>query len=164
MTLSNIRACILALLLMPIVAFAGEKDYSHILDNYDRQTKCLAVALYHEARGESINGQRAVADVIINRAIQSGKSVCKVIKTRGQFSWDTSKVHQAYPKKIDTQHEKARKVMAMIAMGTWESTVGNAMFFLSGNVMPAWAKKMRYVKRVDGHRFYAPRKTTNIVL
>ena len=54
--------------------------------------ECLATNIYHEARGESIIGQKAVAFVTMNRA-KSGKypsNVCNVVFQKGQFSW----VHQ----------------------------------------------------------------------
>ncbi len=51
--------------------------------------QCVAVALWFEARGESIEGQRAVLDVILHRKLQSKKSACHVISRPKQFSWFT---------------------------------------------------------------------------
>lgn len=51
--------------------------------------QCLATALWHEARGESLEGQRAVLDVILHRKLQSKKSACHVIAMPAQFSWFT---------------------------------------------------------------------------
>jgi hypothetical protein len=53
----------------------------------DEQANCIAVAIYHESRGESLDGQLAVARVIMNRAA-SGKypgSWCGVVKQPWQF-------------------------------------------------------------------------------
>lgn len=56
----------------------------------DRQSaQCIAVALWFEARGESIEGQRAVLDVILHRKLQSKKSACRVLEMPGQFPWWT---------------------------------------------------------------------------
>ena len=55
----------------------------------DEQANCIAVAVYHEARGESLEGQLAVARVIMNRAA-SGKyppSWCATVKQPWQFSF-----------------------------------------------------------------------------
>jgi hypothetical protein len=55
----------------------------------DEQANCLATAVYFEARGESLEGQLAVADVVMNRAA-SGKyptSWCEVVKQPWQFSF-----------------------------------------------------------------------------
>ncbi len=53
-----------------------------------RQVTCLAVAVYHESRGESVRGQRAVASVVMNRT-RSGlypNTPCGVVYQRSQFS------------------------------------------------------------------------------
>ena len=55
----------------------------------DEQTNCLATAVYFEARGEAVEGQLAVARVVMNRAA-SGKyppSWCEVVKQPAQFSF-----------------------------------------------------------------------------
>lgn len=54
----------------------------------DGDVRCVAQAVYHEARGESVQGQRAVADVVMNRA-RSGKwgnDACAVVNAPKQFS------------------------------------------------------------------------------
>lgn len=47
--------------------------------------ECIRQTIWAEARGESILGQRAVAHVILNRARKSNKTVCSIVKQRGQF-------------------------------------------------------------------------------
>ena len=50
---------------------------------------CLSLALYHEARGEPLNGQRAVAEVIMNR-VESNRfpdTICGVVMQPNQFSF-----------------------------------------------------------------------------
>jgi spore germination cell wall hydrolase CwlJ-like protein len=57
----------------------------------DQEANCMAVAVYHEARGETLEGQLAVARVIMNRAA-SGKyptTWCGVVKQPWQFSFVT---------------------------------------------------------------------------
>lgn len=51
----------------------------------DRQ--CLVSAVWHEARGESAKGKRAVLEVVIHRAYRSGKTTCEVVSAPGQFPW-----------------------------------------------------------------------------
>ena len=53
--------------------------------------QCLATAIHYEARGEPIEGRRAVLDTITNRMLATGKSACYVIYQRGQFSWVKTK-------------------------------------------------------------------------
>jgi len=49
--------------------------------------RCMMETLYHEARGEGVQGMEAVASVVMNRAKRSKKSVCSVVYERKQFSW-----------------------------------------------------------------------------
>src|SRR3569832_1942068 len=54
---------------------------------------CLALNIYHEARGENIAGQYAVAMVTMNRAKHDKSKVCGVVLKPHQFSWTTKMVH-----------------------------------------------------------------------
>lgn len=50
-------------------------------------TKCLANAIWFEARGQPVKTQAAVLQVIRNRAKRDKKSICDVVKEKGQFPW-----------------------------------------------------------------------------
>lgn len=52
------------------------------------EVRCVAQAVFHEARGESLRGQKAVADVVMNRARSGkwGRNACAVVNAPGQFS------------------------------------------------------------------------------
>lgn len=49
--------------------------------------QCMSWAVWKESRGEGILTQKAVMDVVHNRARASGKSVCSVLRTYGQFPY-----------------------------------------------------------------------------
>ena len=77
---------------------AADTDYSSLSDlvasietdgEMSKDMRCLASAIYFEARGEPLAGQLAVAEVILNRAEAGrfGDSVCEVVKQPGQFSF-----------------------------------------------------------------------------
>ena len=53
----------------------------------EQSKKCIAEAVYFEARNQPFHGQIAVANVIRNRAKRKHKSVCAIIKERKQFSY-----------------------------------------------------------------------------
>ena len=58
------------------------------LANGQQEIRCLAETVYHEARGESIDGQMAVAETVINR-VRSGdfpRTICGVVRQPGQFA------------------------------------------------------------------------------
>src|SRR4051812_14385425 len=57
---------------------------------------CLALNVYHEARGENTIGQYAVAQVTLNRSHDSQKGVCHEVFRPAQFSWTNGLgVHKA---------------------------------------------------------------------
>lgn len=75
-------------------------------------TLCLALNIYYEARGESIAGQIAVTQVVLNR-VYSNKfpnNICDVIQQKNQFSWfwdgksDMPKDHSAWVKSVEIAH------------------------------------------------------------
>jgi N-acetylmuramoyl-L-alanine amidase len=66
-------------------------------------TLCLAMAIYHEARGESLIGRQAIAEVVLNRSEQTSTPICKVVFAPHQFSW--SNRHKLPPKDSNTWQE-----------------------------------------------------------
>lgn len=65
---------------------------------------CLALAIYHESRGEPENGQYAVAEVVVNRSIERNKTICEVIYEPRQFSgsnrWKVPKENKQWERSI----------------------------------------------------------------
>lgn len=119
---------------------------------------CLALNVYHESRGESIEGQRAVAAVTMNRANWDQDKVCDVVFARKQFSWTNgltlANVDQFMPK-----DEKAWKIAKRVAVNVKKdrvrSRVGHATHFHTPAVNPRWNRRMIVVARIGGHIFYA---------
>lgn len=114
---------------------------------------CLAGGIYFESKGESLEGQLAVARVIINRA-QSGRfanSLCGVIYQPGQFSF----VRGGNMPSIRTSSASWRRAVAIaqIAMAdSWDSQAEGALFFHARRVSPGWGKKQ--LASIDNHIFY----------
>jgi spore germination cell wall hydrolase CwlJ-like protein len=105
------------------------------------QELCLALAIYHEARGAE-NDQLAIAHVIYNRMKQTGYSVCATVWADGgsQFQWVRHDV---------TPHELASwRIIQTLALGfmrhpSVDITYGATHFYNAKAVSPAWAH--------DGH-------------
>ena len=117
--------------------------------------KCLATAVYFESKGEPIEGQLAVAQVIMNR-VESGRyagSTCGVIHQAGQFSFSRGGRTAA----ISEGHawRTAQAVAVIAATGNWKEVVGDATAFHATRVSPKWA--MKRVSRIGNHIFYAAR-------
>lgn len=123
----------------------------------DEQARCIAVAVYHEARGESLEGQLAVARVIMNRAA-SGKypsSWCGTVKQPWQFSFVNPRTGQ-FPY-TDTECDAWRK-----AVGVTRLAIANAVPTLSNDVLwyhadyvaPSWGRRLSRVQKIGTHIFY----------
>ncbi|MBS0254590.1 MAG: cell wall hydrolase [Proteobacteria bacterium] len=117
------------------------------------ELKCLAGAIYFEARSESLAGQLAVGRVIVART-QSGRfpdSYCGVVYQPSQFSFVRGR---AMPE-INTDSAMWQNAVAVARIadaGSWQSEAEGALFFHSARVAPHW--RMRRIAQVDNHVFY----------
>ncbi len=112
--------------------------------------ECLARAVYFEARGEPLEGQLAVAQVILNR-VASGRfagTVCAVVNQRGQFSFDRSRTP------ADGRDWRIAKAIAAIAATAgWDAIAPQATAFHATRVAASWTT-MRKVGTIGNHIFY----------
>lgn len=139
----------------------AEADYATLaaavaaqpLDVDDAELNCLAIGVYYESKGEPLEGQLAVAEVILNRA-ESGRfprSVCGVLKQRGQFSFVRGGRLPQPPE--GARAWKTALAVAQVARGDmWDSKVSNALFFHARHVSPGWRRAR--VGSVGNHIFY----------
>ena len=119
----------------------------------DGDMKCLAGAVYFESKGESLEGQLAVARVIINRA-KSGRfadSLCGVVYQPSQFSFVRG--HGMPPIRIESNAWREAVAIAQIAMDdSWNSRAEGALVFHARRVSPGWGKAK--LAMIDNHIFY----------
>lgn len=116
---------------------------------------CLASAIYYEARGETLEGQLAVGQVIVNRA-QSGlfpQDYCGVVAQRGQFSFVRGGDIPT-PPQHSAAWQRASAVARIAHQDMWESRVDDALFFHARHVRPAWANRKLTRASIDSHIFY----------
>jgi spore germination cell wall hydrolase CwlJ-like protein len=117
--------------------------------NIEKEIHCLSLNLHHEARGESIEGIRAVAHVTLNR-VKSGKfanSICKVIKQPGQFSWVGTELDR---KNISIDPKLKQIAFETLVSNTRDNT-GGALYFHNRSVE---GFKKRITAQIDNHIFY----------
>ena len=121
----------------------------------DEQTNCLATAVYFEARGEAVEGQLAVAKVVMNRAA-SGKyptDWCSVVKQPYQFSFVR---HGEFPA-ADTncQAWKRAEAVAELAVANVVPTLSNdVLWYHADYVAPTWRNNLQEVQKIGAHIFY----------
>lgn len=118
----------------------------------DSELNCLAIGVYYESKGEPLAGQLAVAEVILNRTTSGRfpRTVCSVIKQRGQFSFVRGGQLPTPP--ANAQWRKALAVAQVAQKDLWDSPVANALYFHARYVTPGW--KRPRVGTVGNHVFY----------
>ncbi|WP_343225638.1 cell wall hydrolase [Oricola nitratireducens] len=128
-----------------------------------REQKCLAEGVYFEARGEKLEGQAAVAQVILNRVRNPAfpDTICGVVyqndnwRNRCQFSFacDGKRDRVRSPRHWETAQDIA---MAVSAGKIWLKSVGSATHYHAVYVRPRWARTMERKARIGLHVFYRP--------
>jgi spore germination cell wall hydrolase CwlJ-like protein len=122
-------------------------------DELNAEERCLAGAVYFESKGESLEGQLAVARVVMARA-KSGRfpsSLCGVVYQKSQFSF----VRGGKMPSINTGslHWRNAVAISQIALdGSWKSPVEGALFFHARYVSPGW--RLKRIGSIDNHIFY----------
>ena len=129
-------------------------------DDAARAIECLTAAVYYEARSQNDDGQRAVAQVVLNRVRDRAfpDSVCGVVyqgstrRTGCQFSFtcDGSMAFRRDP--ASWMH--ARDIAVSALSGQVYAPIGSATFYHANYVLPWWASSMQRVVAVGTHIFY----------
>lgn len=140
----------------PMYALAGTNSP----DDATRAIECLTAAVYYEARSQSDDGQRAVAQVVLNRVRDRAfpNSVCGVVYqgsqrlTGCQFSF-TCDGSMAAPRQ-PASWARAREIAVAALSGQVYAPVGSATFYHANYVNPWWASSMDKVAVVGAHIFY----------
>ena len=128
---------------------------------------CLTQAIYHEARGESEQGQWAVANVIINRAMSHKfpASLCGVVFQNADQGFHRCQFTFACDGKSDfgTETGAWNRAVKMAAAAYAEYQQGDrpgvvpssALYYHTVSVNPGWSDKFKRVATIGAHEFYA---------
>jgi spore germination cell wall hydrolase CwlJ-like protein len=129
-----------------------------------KSEKCLAEAVYFEARGEAVRGQVAVAQVVLNRAF-SGKypdTVCGVVYQNRhrhfacQFTFACDN-HRDVIREPDMWDRAKKIAKAMLDGRLWLPEVDKSTHYHAYWVRPSWVSEMRKMYKFGVHTFYRPR-------
>ena len=122
--------------------------------------RCLAEALYFEARGESVRGQFAVAEVILNR-VDSGRfpdSVCGVVRqgTGRKYACQFTYTCDGRPEVIHEKDafEQVGKVAKLMINGAPRALTDGATHYHTTAVRPNWARVYARTASIGTHVFY----------
>lgn len=122
---------------------------------------CLALALYFEGRGESTDGQIAIAEVVVNRA-ESDRypdHICEVVFQPKQFSFVTNN-ETPEPAEDSPQWVKALRLANAYLAAPKDATglTGGSLWYHAAYVKPAWAAKLQRTVKIGNHIFYKEKK------
>ncbi|HEY0311784.1 MAG TPA: cell wall hydrolase [Allosphingosinicella sp.] len=124
--------------------------------NQDEQELCLAKAIYFEARGETLEGQLAVAEVVLNRA-RSGRfasSVCGVVTQPAQFSFIRAGRFPTVNESSDCW-KKALAIAEVASKHIATSLAPNVLWYHATYVAPAWGRQKTRAAQIGTHIFYS---------
>ena len=125
---------------------------------------CLANAIYFEARGESVRGQMAVAQVVMNRVFSGyyPNDVCGVVYQNANrhlacqftFACDgrSKTIHEP-----DAMERAKRIASATLDGRLWLPEIGKATHYHAYWVHPWWTRTMHKLHKIGVHTFYRPR-------
>jgi spore germination cell wall hydrolase CwlJ-like protein len=132
------------------------------IKSVEREIDCLAKTIYHEARGESEIGKKAIAVVIMNRvnSPEFPNSICHVVYEPGQFTW-------ALDKKAKIKDQILYKEIHDLATSMYYQyhvkriipkclvNLSNALYFSTRRFNN---KKLKFIAKIGDHRFYSLRQ------
>lgn len=114
---------------------------------------CLTLAIYHEARGEPLLGQMAVAEVIMNRVNHRSwpNTVCGVVKQKAQFAfyWDGAS---------DAMRDESAKTIASSIADSYinignPGITGGATCYTTHEVNNYWTQQSKVITTLGFHKF-----------
>ena len=125
-----------------------------------RALQCMTLAIYYEAANEPTDGQRAVAQVILNRVAHPSfpGSVCGVVfqgserRTGCQFSFTCDGSLMRQPARASW--DRARSVAMSALAGYVYRPIGLATHYHATYVLPYWASSLENVGTIGLHTFY----------
>ena len=127
--------------------------------------RCLANAVYFESRGESVRGQIAVAQVVMNRVFFGfyPNNVCEVVYQNAhrynacQFTFACDRIRDVVTE--PDAWERAKRIAKDVLDGKlWLDDVGKATHYHAYWVRPWWIRTMRKLHKIGVHSFYRPRR------
>jgi len=123
----------------------------------DEQTNCLATAVYFESRGEPLEGQLAVAEVVMNRAA-SGKypaSWCGTVKQPWQFSFVNPRTGDMPGVNASSAAWRKAQAITRLAIANVVPSLSNdVLWYHADYVAPSWGRRLSRVSKIGTHIFY----------
>ena len=132
------------------------KDFDNTNNNQKQELECLALNIYHEARGESRVGRLLVGHVTLNRVESKlfPDSICEVVYDDWQFSW--VRLIKNHEPKDKEAYEEILELSKLLLNRDFDRSEGS-LFYLNPkkvNKLPRWVNVYTKVKEYKNHVFY----------
>ncbi len=120
-------------------------------------TLCLATAIFFEGRNQSVDGQMAIAEVIINRAAdpQWPDTICGVVNQRKQFSFTHDGLSDDPTKYIEPNAWRLAQLIADEAMAGLNLIGLTSVYYHTTDVHPYWVHSVELDGKIGDHLFYS---------
>ena len=145
---------VVSALVFAFFAAHAERDArtAQVREFHARHVDCLARNVYYEARGESLTGQYAVAEVTMNRKASLGypKTVCEVVYQKDAFSWTAMKLDPP----AGASWQRANEVATDVYYGRRAAELHGVLHYHATYVQPDWSKEKQLVAKIGRHVFY----------
>lgn len=118
---------------------------------------CLANAVYFEARGEPIEGQLAVAEVVLNRT-RSGRypqTICEVVTQPWQFSFVNATGRIPAANRGSEAWQRAVAVARIAEAGASRLLPRDVLWYHADYVSPSWGRRLARSTKIGLHIFYS---------
>jgi spore germination cell wall hydrolase CwlJ-like protein len=151
-------ALLFALVIVALVSAAAavldlrDAQRAAVRQFHARSLDCLARNVYYEARGESLAGQYAVAEVTMNRKASPfyPKTLCEVVYQKSAFSWTEDDVDAP----TGPEWKRALKIADEVYYQRRAPVLPGVLHFHATYVRPDWSKDRVRVARIGRHVFY----------
>jgi len=141
------------ILLLMFLILPSNVNASGTQSHWKQEVSCLATAIYHESRGESLQGQIAVAQVIANRTKSKHypSSYCKVVYQKAQFT----NVRYVKPRYHSRAWSKAMRISINTIQHKLKDPTHGALWYYAHNKIdaPYWIINKRITARIGNHTF-----------
>lgn len=154
------KMALVAIFLFGPMTYSHSDEIGYLIENIEsnpvtsEDIQCMAKNIYHEARGEPLAGQYAVAHVTMNR-VKSDRypnTICKVVYQPYQFSWANHGEPRIKDKVSWTRSVKiAEEVIYHL---TTDDVTNGATHFHMDYVHPRWMYKLKRTVKIGNHIFY----------
>jgi len=122
----------------------------------NQEQDCLASAVYFEARGEPMQGQLAVAEVVLNRT-RSGKyptSICGVVEQPWQFSFVNATKRIPNANRASYAWRKAVAIARIAQDRVSDTLTDDVLWYHADYVAPSWGRRLNRTQKIGLHIFY----------